>query len=62
MEIAAAHFVRFHKSQHELDVTYHTDPSPVTTYCRLAELIEAKAEKDGDDFAYYVLGVPGTAL
>jgi hypothetical protein len=54
--------VRFRKSPHELEVTYHTDLPTVQVYSRLTELIEAKAKEDAHDFVHYMLGIPGPPL
>jgi hypothetical protein len=51
--------VRFHKSKHELEVTYHSDHQTVDVYSRIAASIGATASEHGHDFVDLILGVPG---
>jgi hypothetical protein len=51
--------VRFHKSKHELNITYETEPGKVAVYSRIAALIRATANEHGHDFVDLILGVPG---
>jgi hypothetical protein len=54
--------VRFHKSKHELEVSYHTDEPTVHAYSAVADVIRQQAETDGHDFVHYMFGVPGPGL
>ena len=54
--------VRFHKTKHELEITYHVDQATVDVYSRIAELIRGKANEQGHDFIDLMLGVPGPPL
>jgi len=51
--------VRFHKSAHELEITYHVDGPLVALYTKLAAAIHTEASKDGHDFVHHMLGVSG---
>jgi hypothetical protein len=51
--------VRFHKSAHELEITYHVDDHALALYRELAVAIHDEAAKGGHDFVDHLLGVAG---
>lgn len=50
---------RFHKTAHELEISYHVDALTVDLYTKLATMIHAAAGAEGHDFVHHMLGVPG---